>query len=469
MYYRDKIINQKDLEGKVKQAGKANYRIVLCHGHFNVLHPGHLRFLQYASEQGDILLVAVLGDKLLKNEEKTKYFSQIERAEGVAALQNVEWVVILDAMSFHKVVDVVKPSVYVLGKEFEEEFAKDVQVNIKQVETNNGKVLFSSGEVHYASADFLYQPYEKIEHDRVQKFQESCYRHNIELEDLEHYIRQFQNLNLAVVGDTIVDQYIACDALGMSAEAPVIAVKELEAKEFVGGAAIVACHLRSLGAQCHFLSVVGDDQPGQFVREQLAKRGLDLCLQIDNSRPTTYKIRYMVNNQKLFRVSRLHDNSISKEIELQIISELEQLAVQLDGIVVSDFVYGVISNRLLSSIVRIAKKNKIRLFGDLQCSTQVGNILKFKEFDFLCPTEREARLALSDHESGLEKLALNILELTNTTNLLITLGTDGFVAHQAENGSSVVKSQHFPALISNPVDVVGAGFNLYRCAVLFTA
>ena len=275
---------------------------------------------------------------------------------------------------------------------------------------------------------------------------------------------KFQNLNLAVVGDTIVDQYIACDALGMSAEAPVIAVKELEAKEFVGGAAIVACHLRSLGAQCHFLSVVGDDQPGQFVREQLAKRGLDLCLQIDNSRPTTYKIRYMVNNQKLFRVSRLHDNSISKEIELQIISELEQLAVQLDGIVVSDFVYGVISNRLLSSIVRIAKKNKIRLFGDLQCSTQVGNILKFKEFDFLCPTEREARLALSDHESGLEKLALNILELTNTTNLLITLGTDGFVAHQAENGSSVVKSQHFPALISNPVDVVGAGDALLSAA-----
>ena len=71
MHYKDKILTQAGLEVKVKQAGKANYRIVLCHGHFNVLHPGHLRFLQYASEQGDILLVAVLGDKLLKNEEKT--------------------------------------------------------------------------------------------------------------------------------------------------------------------------------------------------------------------------------------------------------------------------------------------------------------------------------------------------------------------------------------------------------------
>ncbi|MCP4265438.1 MAG: adenylyltransferase/cytidyltransferase family protein [Candidatus Brocadiaceae bacterium] len=466
MHYKDKILNQTDLEGKVRQSEKANCRIVLCHGHFNVLHPGHLRFLQYASEQGDMLLVAVSGDKLLVSDEKMRYFKQYERAEGVAALQNVDWVVILDEMPFSRVVDIAKPAVYVLGKEFEEEFAKEVQENIEQVEANNGKVLYCSGEVHYASADFLYQPYEEIEHDRVQKFQESCQRHNIELENLERYIRQFQKLNLAVVGDTIVDQYIACDALGMSAEAPVIAVQELEAKDFIGGAAIVACHLRSLGAQCHLLSVVGDDQPGQFVREQLAKRGVETCIPIDNGRPTTFKIRYMVNNQKLFRVSRLHDNSVSKELEFQIISKLEQLAQQLDGIIVSDFVYGVISDSLLSSIIMIANKNKIKLFGDLQCSTQVGNVLKFKEFDFLCPTEREARLALSDNESGLEKLAMNILRLTNSTNLLITLGADGFVAHQTENGSKVIISQHFPALISNPVDVVGAGDALLSVASL---
>ncbi|MBC8551662.1 MAG: adenylyltransferase/cytidyltransferase family protein [Candidatus Brocadiales bacterium] len=461
---KDKILKQTDLIDKVRQATKANCRIVVCHGHFNVLHPGHLRFLQYASEQGDQLLVAVLGDKLLIGEEKKRYFSQSERAEGVAALQSVDWVVILDEICFDKVIDIVKPSVYVLGKEFEKDHAEKVRQNIVQVKANNGKVIFCSGDVQYASADFLYHPYEEIEHDRVQKFQEALQRHDIELERLEYYISQFQRLKLAVIGDTIVDQYVACDALGMSAEAPVIAVKELETKEFIGGASIVASHLRSLGAQCHYFSVVGDDQPGQFVREQLTKVELNHCLFVDNGRPTTFKIRYMVNNQKLFRVSRLHDNSISKELESQIISRLKQLAQQLDGIIISDFVYGVISDSLLSSIIRIARKNKIKLFGDLQCSTQVGNVLKFKQFDFICPTEREARLALSDHESGLEKLALNILKLTKTTNLLITLGTDGFVAHQTANGSKVIKSQHFPALISNPVDVVGAGDALLSVA-----
>jgi rfaE bifunctional protein kinase chain/domain len=460
MHYKDKILSQDGLEVKVKQAGKANHRIVLCHGHFNVLHPGHLRYLQYASEQGDMLLVAVLGDRLLIHDEKKRYFSQSERAEGVAALQNVDWVVILDTMPFRQVVSIAKPAVYVLGKEFEVEFTRDVQKNIEQVEANNGKVLYCSGEVHYASSDFLSHPYEEIEQDSVRKFHSACRRHDIKLENIINQIDKFQNLNLAVIGDTIVDQYVACDALGMSAEAPVITVKELEAKEFIGGASIVACHLRSLGARCHFLSVIGDDKPGEFVREELEKLGVDSHLLSDNGRPTTFKIRYMVNNQKLFRVSRLQDYSISKKHESQIISKLERLAPQLNGIIVSDFVYGVITPSLLSAIVRISRKHDIRLFGDLQCSSQIGSILKFKQFSFICPTEREARIALLDHESGLEKMAISLLEETQVSDLLITLGAEGFIAHQAGVGNKIAKSQHFPALVSNPVDEAGAGDSL---------
>lgn len=460
MDFKDKILNVAALVDKTNQAKEQNHRIVLCHGHFNVLHPGHLRFIQFAHEQGDQLLVSVLGDKLLSDEERKRYFNQDERAEGVAALQNVDWVLILDEISMPEVIKIVKPSVYVLGKEFEENQDERVQQYIAEVEANNGKILFSSGEVHYASAEFLSHPYEEIEKDSVRKFHMACRRHHIKLEHLKNYINQFPKLNLAVIGDTIVDQYVACDALGMSAEAPVITVKELEAKEFIGGASIVASHLRSLGAQCHFFSVIGDDQPGKFAREELVKHGVDSHLFTDNGRPTTFKIRYMVNNQKLFRVSRLQDYSINKKIESKIIAKLKKLAPQLDGIIISDFVYGVITDSLLSAISKIAKTNRVKMFGDLQCSTQVGNVLKFKNFDFLCPTERETRIALSDHESGLEKLALNLLKLTKTANLLITLGSEGFVAHEIGNESKVVKSQHFPALISNPVDVVGAGDSL---------
>ena len=60
---------------------------------------------------------------------------------------------------------------------------------------------------------------------------------------------------MIVLGDTIVDQYSACEAIGMSAEAPVVVVRELERKNFIGGAAVVAAHISALGAHCDFISV----------------------------------------------------------------------------------------------------------------------------------------------------------------------------------------------------------------------
>ena len=88
--------------------------IVLCHGHFNVIHPGHLRFLQYARHQGKQLVVAVLGDKFLNS--KLHYFNQEERAASVAALHDVDWVIVVDQISLKDVIRQLKPDVYVMGK-----------------------------------------------------------------------------------------------------------------------------------------------------------------------------------------------------------------------------------------------------------------------------------------------------------------------------------------------------------------
>ena len=63
-----------------------------------------------------------------------------------------------------------------------------------------------------------------------------------------------------------MDQYIACDAIGMSAEAPVVAFKEVDQAEYLGGAAIVAAHVRALGAKCHFISVTGEDLAAERAR-----------------------------------------------------------------------------------------------------------------------------------------------------------------------------------------------------------
>ena len=141
----------------------------------------------------------------------------------------------------------------------------------------------------------------------------------------------------------------------MSAEAPVVVVRELENKNFIGGAAVVAGHISALGASCDLISVVGADSTAEIVRQELAIRGIGDGLKTDASRPTTFKKRYVVENQKLFRVSRLEEQNIDSQIEKQIIDELKKKACNADGIVVSDFVYGVVTPRILEAVYELAK------------------------------------------------------------------------------------------------------------------
>jgi rfaE bifunctional protein kinase chain/domain len=434
--------------------------IVLCHGHYNIIHPGHLRFINHAKSLGKKLIVAVYGDQYFSSFELKKMYPQFLRAEGLSALELVDYVLILESLSLSKALEAIKPEVFVMGKDYELVKSGEEAEATKFAKSTGIKVVFHSGDIHYASSESLHSSQHDLEQVRLKQFVNSCERQQVNITNLPQYLEQFEKCRLLVFGDTIVDQYVACEPLGMSAEAPVVVVRELDTKEYVGGAGIVALHIRALGAKCSYLSIVGNDQPAEIVRNAMKEQNIDAHLIKDPTRPTTFKIRYMVENQKLFRVSRLQDRSPAQELESQMIARLEELVPQVDGVVVSDFVYGTVTKTLLKRLLELSKKHKVKLFGDLQCSSQVGSILQLKGFNLICPTEREARIALGDNESGLEWLAQTLRKKTNTKELLIKMGNEGLIAYAKKNGKDMSRKQHFPALAVNPVDVTGAGDSL---------
>jgi rfaE bifunctional protein kinase chain/domain len=455
----DKIITLAELTDQIIPACQRDGdSIVLCHGYYNIIHPGHMRFIEHAKSLGNKLIVAVYGDRYFSDLERKRMYPQLVRAQGLSALHMVDYVLILDSITLLDTLVSVKPAVFVMGKDYEQERNGEEAEASRFASSAGIKVVYHSGEIHYASSELLHSSQQELEQARLHQFIESCKRQQVNIVDLSHYLGEFSKRRLLVVGDTIVDQYAACEPLGMSAEAPVVVVRELETQEYVGGAGIVAAHIRALGAECSYLSIVGKDQPGDFVRNEMEKQQISAYLIEDSSRPTTFKIRYMVNNQKLFRVSRLQEHSPSQELESQLIERLEELVPLVDGVLVSDYVYGVVTNRLLTRLLELARKHSVKLFGDLQCSSQIGNILRFKEFDLLCPTEREARIALGDNESGLEWIAQTLRDKTKSNDLLIKMGGDGFIVYTSEN--SFLQRQHFPALAVNPLDVTGAGDSL---------
>ncbi len=440
-------------------SAKLGDSVVLCHGHFNIIHPGHIRYLNYASQQGARLVVSIQGDASFLNSERKHHFSEAERASGVASIQTVDQVIILGDGNLEKLIKVLKPTVLVLGKEFEYEQDNQVSKAVKLINKQGGKTLFHAGETHYASADLLRDNIPEIHEEQTQLFKNACDRQKIKLEELLECIDKFKNTSLLVIGDTIVDQYVACDTLGLSAEAPVVVVRELDTREYAGGAAVVAMHVSSLRAECRYLSVVGQDKNAVFAAQELERMNVKHVLVEDNSRPTTFKIRYLVNNQKLFRVSRMKEHGLPQKVEDQIIKELKEAALHVQGILISDFVYGVITPRVLETIIKLSSKHQLLVFGDLQCSSQVGNVSKFKNFNLICPTERESRIAVGTQDEGIEWVANALMKETNTRNLVMKLGREGFIAYESEP-DGFVNRQHFPALSVNPVDVAGAGDSL---------
>lgn len=426
----------------------------LAYGHFSTIHPGHIRYLKHAKQLGGKLIIALIG-KISENKKIFEY-SQQERSEALILLSLGDLVVLLNTDELSTAIQKISPKILVLGNEFKESNEKSVNEAIKIQRSYRRQVIFHSGDIQYASTDLLVSTGEQILRRRREEFRNACKRNGLTKTKLINSINSWRSSNIVVIGDTIVDQYAACEAIGMSAEAPVVVVKELETKNFIGGAGIVASHIKALGADCHFISVVGKDEISKTVEFELNKRNIKNSLFKDRSRPTTFKKRYLVENQKLFRVSRLEEHNLDKNIEDQIIDEIEKLAPNADGIVISDFVYGVVTKRILEKIVNLSKTHNLLIFGDVQCSSQVGSIAKLKEFSLLCPNEREARIALQDKDSGLEELSRKLIEHTSVKNLIMKLGSKGFIAYQSINEKSQ-KNQPFPALCVNPIDVSGAG------------
>ena len=125
-------------------------------------------------------------------------------------------------------------------------------------------------------------------------------------------------------------------------------------------------------------------------------------------------------------MSRLLEHSLSADLESKMIKSLRKLAPQLDGILVSDFVYGVITEKILNVLQELKIKYGVKLFGDLQCSSQVGNVCKFEHFDLLTPTEKEAKVALGNRDDGIEWIAKSLMEQSHTKRFAYQIGCRWF-------------------------------------------
>ncbi|MDA7818275.1 PfkB family carbohydrate kinase [Sulfurimonas sp.] len=440
-----------NIVNKIKNDTKSTDRIVFVSGNFNILHPGHLRLLKFAKESGDFLVVGI------KRNDKNENLLDVDiRLEAINHSMYVDYAFILeyDEVEFIKE---LKPDIVVKGGEHEEQINPESKI----VESYGGKFIFTSGDISFSSLSLLQNEFKKLDISNIEKPLSYIKRHDIISNKLINIIDKFNDLNILVIGDSIVDEYITCEPLGMSQEDPTIVVSPISSDKFLGGAAIVAAHASGLGANVDFFTILGDDGNANTIEDKLAEYNVNGYIYKDTTRPTTLKQRFRAHGKTLLRVNHLKQHHASKEIQEKIIAEIKKNINNKDLIVFSDFSYGCLPQKLIDEIVGLGLKYNIMMIADSQSSSQTGDITKFKNMSLITPTEREARLGVNDFESGLIVLAEKLRKKTDSKNLFITLGSEGILIHAKKyDNKDIWATDQIPALNISPKDVAGAGDSL---------
>lgn len=283
----------------------------------------------------------------------------------------------------------------------------------------------------------------------------------IDLKRAGDIVSAFNGRRIAVIGDSMLDQWIWGKVSRISPEAPVPVVDVERLSYTPGGAANVVNNIGCLGGKVSMFTVTGDDENADKLIGALADRGADVRGIIrDSSRPTTTKTRIVANSQQLCRTDTEKRDMISGDVLERMTDAVSKAVAESDLCVVSDYNKGLFSSSLFKSVLDSAKKAGIKV----AAGPKPANIEIFKGSDLMTLNEKEAREAygkLSPEVLPIERIGNAVRENLGLDALLVTRGDKGMALFEKNNEPFSI-----PALASEVFDVSGAGDTVLSVASL---
>jgi len=265
-------------------------------------------------------------------------------------------------------------------------------------------------------------------------------------------IDRFASRRITVVGDVMLDRFLIGRVNRMSPEAPVPVVVFDHEVFRLGGAANVANNLRELGAAVDLIGVIGDDESGVQLKNELAAKGIHSTgLITDPERRTTTKMRVVTNrNQQVSRIDFESDHEVGASIEEAIGSQVEMRARPSQVILVSDYQKGVVTRRSMAHMAGFAQANGMPLIVD----PKVPHIDYYAGATLVTPNHVEAESATNSRISTNEdarRASIALRQRLRVDSVLITRGEHGmWLDHGGVDG-------YLPASAREVADVTGAG------------
>tara|TARA_R110001592_G_scaffold57277_1_gene174157 strand:+ start:33766 stop:35322 length:1557 start_codon:yes stop_codon:yes gene_type:complete len=439
-----------------------NKKVIMCHGVFDVVHPGHVRHLAYAKTKAEILVTSITADKHIKKGTYRPHVPERLRALNLAAFEMVDYVIVDKNAKPLNNLSTLQPDFFAKGFEYTSDgLPAATQEEADIVENYGGEMIFTPGDIIYSSSNLIELAAPNIQ---LEKLLALMHGHKLSFNDLRMALDKMKGFKVHVIGDTIVDSYTRTSLIGGQTKTPTFSVLYQDKDDYIGGAGIVAQHLGAAGANVTFSTVLGKDALAEFAISGLKEAGISVNAIIDETRPTTNKNAIIAGGYRLLKIDTLDNRSISEVILenlTQAISETET-----DAVVFSDFRHGMFNHWTVPKLTAAIPSDVYKV-ADSQVASRWGNITEFKNFDLVTPNEREARFALGDQDSTVGALSSALIDANDCKLLILKLGNRGaFVSRPGLTKDEDGNYFSVDSFAHNIADAVGAGDALLSYATL---
>jgi len=438
-----------DIVAELKAAGR---RVVHCHGVFDLLHIGHIRYFRQAAQWGDVLVVTVSPDRFVDKGPHRPAFSEILRAEAVASQDVVDFVAVNEWATAEELLRAVQPDVYVKGSDFKD-IDSDPTGKLRleaDVCEEIGAELKLTKDIVFSSTNLINRFMSSFSDD-VQEYLE-IFRSRYSIGEIEAILDRMAELSVTVVGDTILDDYQYCSPLGASSKEPVMAFRHMDGDLFAGGVLAIANHLSQLVKEVRMFTVLGEKESHEdFIRENLSDNVIPY-FEYQKDAPTLRKRRYIEGYSltKLFEIYYMDESGLDRKRDERFRKALMEQAAQDDLVIAADFGHGAISPLCREALTASP-------FLAVNTQANAGNrgyhtISGYGRCDFVSLAEPELRLETRDKHTGVTPLTDIVRERLGAQLVAITKGKSGsYIQHRDGTGVLV------PAFAHRVVDKVGSG------------
>jgi len=449
----EKIKDFDELVNIVRELKKNKKKVILSHGVFDLMHPGHIRHFESAKNKADILIVTITKDEYVNKGPGRPVFNQRLRAESVAALECVDYVAVNKWPTAVETIMRLKPHLYVKGSDYskkEDDLTGKIFEEENAVRSVGGELVFTE-DIMFSSSTLLnrhFSIYPKETDEFLRKFKKK-YSSDYVIDVL----RKLHNLRVLVIGDIIIDEYAYCVGMGKPAKDDIISTRYIKEEKYTGGILAISKHVANFCRDVHIVSTIGTQNNYEsFIKKNLLPNISHKFFYRDDV-PTVVKKRYLNPSfmNKTFEINFIDDKVLPGGISGKVEEYIKKVTGDYDLVITADFGHGFINSDIVNAIVRRSKY--------LAVNTQVNSanmgynfITKYPHADYVCIDEPEIRLAMRDKFGKIENLILSVGRKLKCPRIIVTRGHNGAMVYEKGTGFTSI-----PVFSKEIVDRVGAG------------